>query len=142
MPPDIHHYAALSRTKQPKVGKCVTFPWYGAGFRGTVSRVNDDTRGHRAETRLLKIGISKREFAERAGLDRGTLNRALANDEKVGDRTWSRIEGALDRLEDEIGMAESGQTVTSTIEFRGARITMAGSPADVAEAIRQVLSDS
>lgn len=101
----------------------------------------NNTQGERAKTRLLTIGISKSEFAERIELDRGTLNRALADDPKVSERTWARIESALDRIEDELGMAETGRMVTSTVEYRGAKITMQGTPAEVAEAIRRVLGD-
>lgn len=98
-----------------------------------------ETRGERLQTRLDAIGITKSEFAERANIDRGTLNRAIEDDPKVTDRTYGRIEHALAALEDEIGMAENGALVTSTIEYQGARITMEGAPSQVAAAIREVL---
>lgn len=101
-----------------------------------------DTRGQRIQTRLDAIGISKSEFAERASIDRGTLDRVIADDEKVRERTWARVEKAIADLEDELGSAQSGRMVTSTVEFRGAKITMQGTPAEVAEAIRQVLAPS
>ena len=100
----------------------------------------EPTRGERIAERLTAIGISKVEFAERAGLDRGTVTRAADDDPTVRPTTYSKIERALSELEDEIGMAESGRTVTSTIEYRGARITMAGTPDEVARAIREVLA--
>lgn len=99
------------------------------------------TKGSGSLDRINALGISKSEFAERAGLDRGTLNRALDDDPKVGARTWGKIESTLAALEDELGIAAAGGAVTSTIEFRGARITMSGTPDDVAAAIRQVLAN-
>lgn len=100
-----------------------------------------NTAGSAAKKRMDALGITKIEFAERAGVDRGTLNRALADDPKVGPRTWGKIEATLANLEDELGMFESGAAVTSTIEYRGAKITMSGTPEEVAAAIRKVLAD-
>lgn len=89
--------------------------------------------------RLDAVGISHAEFAARAGLDRGTVKRFLEGDERIRHRTISRIQHALEELEDELGMGESSAPVTSTVEFMGARITMEGSPADVARAVREIL---
>lgn len=97
--------------------------------------------GAQISARLDAIGITKSEFAQRADIDRGTLNRAIDDDERVTNRTRGRIAQVLGELEEEIGMAEAGTVVTSTIEYRGARITMEGGPSEVAEAIRQVIGD-
>ena len=99
------------------------------------------TRGDAIQARLDAIGITKIEFAQHANIDRGTLNRAIADDPMVTDRTYGRIEQALAALEDELSMSDGGGAVTSTIEYRGARITMAGTPEEVARAIREVLGD-
>lgn len=101
--------------------------------------MSDDIRGMNLAQRLTAVGISKSEFAERARVDRGTLDRALANDPKVSERTWTKIERGIAALEDELGMAESGNLVTTTIEVRGAKVTVKGRPADVAETVRQML---
>lgn len=97
------------------------------------------SRGQRIDERMTALGITKSELAARAEVDRGTLDRALSDSPKMSERTWSKIERALDHAEDEVGMAESGRLVTTTIEFNGARITVEGAPADVAETARQIL---
>ena len=101
--------------------------------------MTNETRGQSAASRMTALGITKSEFAQRAHLDRGTLDRALHDEPRVSERTWAKIEGSLDALEHELGMAESGHMVTSTVEYRGARITMQGTPADVAAALREIL---
>ena len=100
------------------------------------------SRGQRAAARITALGIPKRDFADRAGMDRGTLDRALADHPKVGERTWSRIELTLTNLEEEIGMAVGGVLVTTTVEYAGATITVQGSPVDVAETVRQILKNT
>lgn len=114
--------------------------------------MSDDTltaRADRAAARIANIGIPKQELAQRAGIDRGTLGRALKADPRITDRTWVRIERVLSDLEDELGISArlsqtsvstaSGETVTSTVEYAGARITLSGRADAVADAIRRVL---
>lgn len=55
------------------------------------------------------MGISNVEFAAKARVDRGTLGRALKDDERVGAKTWSRIEQTATKLERELGMDEPAQ---------------------------------
>lgn len=109
-------------------------------------------RATNAAARIAQIGIPKQELAQRAGVDRGTLGRALKADPRITDRTWVRIERVLGQLEDEIGLSAparliseitaSGESVVqSVVEYHGARITLSGRAADVAEAIRRVLSE-
>ena len=43
------------------------------------------------------------------------MDRALSDDPKVSARTWAKIENLLVALEDELGMAESGHLVVSTV---------------------------
>lgn len=102
-------------------------------------RVNE--RGSAIERRLDAMGVGRRDFAEHAGIDRTTLYRALSDDkfENVGERTWVKIESALDALEDELGMAATGKVVTTTIEYGGARITVHGPPEEAAETVRLIL---
>lgn len=101
-----------------------------------------ESRGSAIARRLEAVGISKAEFAaERASVDRGTLDRAIADDVKVSARTWSKIERALADLEEELSMAETGALVTSTIDYKGARVTVKGTPHDVAETVRHMLGE-
>lgn len=99
-----------------------------------------DTRGTALSARLTAVGISKIEFAERASVDRGTLDRAIADDPKVSARTWAKIDRAIEALEDELGMAESGRLVTTTIQVNGATVTVKGTPEDVAKTVKSILT--
>lgn len=98
------------------------------------------SRGDSARSRIAGIGISKREFADRAGLDRGTLERALSDEANVSARTWARIENQLTALEDEMGMSDAAGVVTSTVTIGEATVTVRGSAADVAESVRRILA--
>jgi hypothetical protein len=110
-------------------------------------------RATNAAARIAQIGIPKQELAQRAGVDRGTLGRALKADPRITDRTWVRIERVLGQLEEEIGLTApstmlatettaSGESVVqSVVEYRGARITLSGRADAVAEAIRRVLDE-
>jgi len=101
-------------------------------------------RGAAIERRLAAIGIGRREFAEHASIDRTTLYRALSDDrfESISDKTWTKIERALDEVEDELGMAESGHMVTTTFEYAGVKVTMQGTPEDTAETLRAIVRDN
>lgn len=116
------------------------------------STPEDRGRATNAAARIAQIGIPKQELAQRAGVDRGTLGRALKADPRITDRTWVRIERVLSQLEDEIGLSApsslvseitaSGESVVqSIVEYHGARITLSGRAEAVAEAIRRVLED-
>lgn len=102
--------------------------------------MSTETRGTDLARRLTAVGISKSEFAERAKLDRGTIDRALSDDTKMQARTWAKVERAIEALEDELGMAESGVLVTTTVEVNGATVTVKGTPADVAETVKRILT--
>lgn len=102
--------------------------------------MSDDARVTDLAQRLAAVGISKSEFAERAGVDRGTLGKALSNDDRVTVMTWTKIKRALIGLEDELGMAESGNLVTTTVEVNGAKVTVKGRPSEVAATVRQMLA--
>lgn len=111
-------------------------------------------RAQAVDTRIRELGVPKQELAAKAGVDRGTLARALKADPTISERTWVRIERVLSTLEDEYGMTavqrqslamtasgDTGPEVQSTIEYAGARITMSGRADAVADAIRRVLSE-
>lgn len=108
-------------------------------------------RAESAASRIARIGIPKQELALKAGIDRGTLGRALKADPRITDRTWVKIERVLSNLEVDLGidvrlaeeqrgMTASGETVVVELD-RGdvhMRITTSGDRAEViAEAIRQ-----
>lgn len=138
------HYASLTRTVQRQRAGFCFLDLVQCGMAcdiAVMTSPNARSRGEAIQARLDAAGITKVEFAQHASIDRGTLSRAIADDEKVTDRTYSRIERALAALEHELSMDADSGAVTSTIEYRGARITMAGSPEEVARAIREVLGD-
>lgn len=56
-------------------------------------------RGAAIDERLKALGVSDREFEDQTGINRKTLRRAAANDEKVRASTYAAIEAALDKLE-------------------------------------------
>lgn len=99
----------------------------------------ETTRGELLQARLDAIGISHLEFSKRADSDRGTISRAVSNDPTVTERTWRKLEAAAQTLEEVLGMAEGGNLVTSTIEYRGAKITLQASPAATAETVRRMM---
>lgn len=118
----------------------------------STSQAIEERASHTA-ARIARLGIPKQELAAKAGIDRGTLGRALKADPAISDRTWVKIERVLGQLEEDMGVAaiggagvattasgESVDLVTSTMEYAGARITLSGRADAVAEAIRQVLA--
>lgn len=70
-------------------------------LRGTAESplVVDSERGTKIQGRLDALGISDREWSERTGIDRKTLRRAVAGEERVRPTTYDMIEAALDKLE-------------------------------------------
>jgi transcriptional regulator with XRE-family HTH domain len=66
--------------------------------------VNTTGRGSQIRARRVKLGISVKELALRAGVDRGTLASLEADDGRVRETTISAIERALDVLEQEMGI--------------------------------------
>lgn len=105
-------------------------------------------RAERAAERIAAIGVPKQEIAAKAGIDRGTLGRALKGDPRIADRTWVKIERVLSNIEDDLGMTAqlaptaTGELVTGSIEYAGAKITLSGRADAVADAIRQVLGNN
>jgi len=60
-------------------------------------------RGQGIERRFDALGISDREWHEQTGIDRKTLRRAIAGEERVRPSTYAAIEQALTKLEQRVG---------------------------------------
>ena len=56
-------------------------------------------RGAQIKERLDRLGISDREFYAQTGIDRKTLNRAIAGAAGVRGSTYMAIEAALEKIE-------------------------------------------
>jgi hypothetical protein len=85
------------------------------------------------QTRLDRLGISRREFHELTGIDRKTLGRAVAGEERVRASTHAAIARELDRLETAAGMGGPGvqSPESRSIEFEvasdeGLRVVVKG----------------
>lgn len=103
--------------------------------------VADSERGDKIQERLDALGISDREWAAETGIDRKTLRRAVAGDEKVQSRTYTAIEAELSRLEQLTGgvpgRAISGDPGDDLVEFTiegnfGVRAVVKGPVRDMA----------
>lgn len=81
--------------------------------------VTDDvSRGSAIQNRLTALGISDREFQERAGVDRKTLRKAIADLPSVRDNTYRVIESWLDREEAKHAGVPESDPGDDLIEFR------------------------
>ena len=65
----------------------------------TTSAGDSSDRGSAIAARIEALGISDREWHERTGIDRKTLNRAIRNEPGTRPSTYTAIEAELDRLE-------------------------------------------
>lgn len=90
-------------------------------------------RGAQLGDRLAALGVARSEIAEAAGVDRGTVLRAIKGEAEVSGRTWARLEYACVEMERGVG-------VSAVIEYRDARVVITGSPGAVAETVRQILA--
>lgn len=105
--------------------------------------VNSD-RGEQIKDRLERLGISDREFYAKTGIDRKTLNRAIAGAAGVRGSTFMAIEAALDKLEavmrgEPVAHAPSEDLVEFTIEGNfGVRAVVKGPVKDMDELQRAV----
>lgn len=84
------------------------------------SVTGNEERGAQIQARLDELGIKDREFYAKTGIDRKTLRRAVAGEERVRDSTYDAINAALDRLEvsnEGIGEAEVDPTNDDYVEF-------------------------
>ena len=88
-----------------------------ARTRAQFVRVTDDDRGAAIAKRLDDLGISAREFYEVTGIDRKTLGRAIANEERVRPSTYAAIESALTDLEQRAQGVPIGDPDDDLVEF-------------------------
>lgn len=107
------------------------------GDRAGLLPVSDETRGHGIKRRREALGMSVSALAKKVGMDRGTLARAEEGDERTEALTYSRIEGALDRLETEMGI-DQATAEDDVVEFRlsgnfGVDVVVKGPVANLAE---------
>jgi predicted transcriptional regulator len=75
-------------------------------------------RADQVRARRVRLGLSVKELALRAGVDRGTLAALEAGDERVRDRTFGAVERALDGLETEMGIEPNHGMGGDVVEFR------------------------
>lgn len=79
-------------------------------------------RGEQIRARRVKMGMSVKELAMRAGIDRGRLAALEAGEPRVRDTTYGAVERALDLLEQEMGIdapaATSEPSTDDYVEFR------------------------
>lgn len=82
-----------------------------------LPNVTDET-GRQVRDRRLRMGMSVRQLAEEAGVDRGRLA-ALESGEEVRDTTLAKVLSTLSRLEQEMGMDDlSAEEREGVVEFR------------------------
>lgn len=77
--------------------------------------------GERIQQRRARLGMSVRELATRAGVDRGRLAALEKGEGQARATTIALVETALDQLEAEMGYDESDKIATedeSVVEFR------------------------
>lgn len=81
----------------------------------------DASVGAEIQERRLKLGISVKGLAEKAGVDRGRLAALEAGDASVRATTVGAVKSALDRLEHELGMdlpmRQIGEPADDLVEF-------------------------
>lgn len=104
--------------------------------------VVSDERGEEIQQRLDALGISDREFYKRTGIDRKTLNRAIAG-EGTRASTYIAIDAALTRLESMVGKRGAVEHPDDFVEFTvegnfGVRAVVRGPVKDMDELQRAV----
>lgn len=82
------------------------------------SAVVDNEVGERIRQRRTRMGISVRDLAERAGVDRGQLGKLEKGEAQSRATTVALIETALDQLEQELGMDAPDVRPDDVVEFR------------------------
>lgn len=75
-------------------------------------------RADQIRSRRVRLGISVKALALRAGVDRGTLASLEAGDERIRDSTFGTVERALESLEQEMGVDPGGGSLADVVEFR------------------------
>lgn len=96
--------------------------------------------GARIQARRMALGMTVKDLAELAGVDRGRLAKIEAG-ENARTSTIGAIEAALTQVEEEVS-GPYDDPITSTIELPdGTKITWQGSREGVAEEVRRFLEE-
>ena len=74
--------------------------------------------GERIRQRRTRMGISVRDLAKKAGVDRGQLAKLESGEARSRATTVALIETALDQLEQELGMDAPDVRAEDMVEFR------------------------
>lgn len=102
-----------------------------------LAAMNDESRGAAIQRRLDELGLSDREWHRETGIDRKTLNRAIADEPSVRSSTYGAIESALDKIERRIrggDIKPEGDLVTFKLSGNfGVEVTVQGPVANVEE---------
>lgn len=69
------------------------------------------SRGEQVRARRIRLGMGVKPLAIRAGVDRGTLAALEAGDERVQEITFTKVQRALDELEEEMGIEGPPATI-------------------------------
>lgn len=77
----------------------------------TFEAVGDENAGAEIQARRLRLGMSVKGLAEKAGIDRGRLAALEAGDANVRATTIGAVRSALLRLEHEMGMDQPAESV-------------------------------
>lgn len=80
--------------------------------------VDDEDIGRRLRDRRIRMGISVRQLAEEAGVDRGRLAKLEAGEANVRDTTVGKVSATIARLEQEMGMNDLDADEGGMVEFR------------------------
>lgn len=116
---------------------------HGAESPDVTDDVEEESRGAAIKRRLKALGISDREFTATTGVDRKTLNRAIANDEATRASTYLAIEAAIDKMEARVRGLPVAQAEDDYVEFTvegnfGVRAVVKGPVKDMDELQRAV----
>lgn len=106
-----------------------------------MSTTHEVPRALRIGQRIDRLGISEREFAVLARVDRGTIRKIRAG-EKVRSSSIGKVEAQLDQLERDVGLdLPPSSEVVSTIALPdGTQVTFSGlDPEAAAQAASEFL---
>lgn len=103
--------------------------------------VTEGEIGPELRRRRESLGLSVRQLASLAQVDRGRLSALESSDPAVRASTIGAVRSTLDRLEHEMGQTDTPDLVTNTIELPdGTKVTFVGPADGVAEAAAKFLA--